>query len=79
MPYTIALMMKVHLLFSLFTYAFATFLSDVDAGVNPWMIALHVLLSPVLGYVAHVLGLIALIYAAVRPVGPNQFEIVKKG
>ncbi|PIA92572.1 Beta-1,4-mannosyltransferase egh [Cercospora beticola] len=79
MPYTIALMMKVHLLFSLFTYAFATFLSDVDAGVSPWMIALHVLLSPVLGYVAHVLGLIALIYAAVRPVGPNQFEIVKKG
>ncbi|KAM3420574.1 hypothetical protein BST61_g3836 [Cercospora zeina] len=79
MPHPLALVLKLHLLFNLFTYAFATFLSDLDAGFSPWIIALHVLLSPVLGYAAGIIGLLALIYAVVRPISPNKFDIVKKG
>ncbi|KAF2210399.1 glycosyltransferase family 2 protein [Cercospora zeae-maydis SCOH1-5] len=78
-PHSLALVLKVHLLFNLFTYAFATFLSDLDAGLSPWIIAIHVLLSPVLAYIAGIIGLLALIYAVVRPISPDKFDIVKKG
>lgn len=76
-PIWCAIWMQIYFSGSLFTILFATFLSDLDAGVSWGRVAWHLICTPIMSVLVQGLQTVTVIYSVVTRA--RGFHVVVKG